>query len=131
MLALSFLLLMLAFRSIVVPVKAIVMNLLSVGAAYGLLVLVFQKGYRRDLLRLPADADDRSLDPDLPLLRAVRALSMDYHVFLLSRIREHYDRTGDNRESVAVGLQSTAQDHHRRGADHGGGLRRPSPPAGW
>ena len=71
-LCLSFVLLMLAFRSLVVPLKAIVMNLLSVGATYGLLVLVFQKGYGDDLLRVPADADDRGLGADLPLLRPLR-----------------------------------------------------------
>ena len=71
-LALSFLLLMLAFRSIVVPIKAILMNLLSVGAAYGLLVLVFQKGVRHESARLPGVADDRGLAADLPLLRPLR-----------------------------------------------------------
>ncbi len=72
-LGLSFLLL-LAFRSIVVAAKAIIMNLLSVGAAYGLLVLVFQKGVRPQRLRIPAYADDRDLGADLPLLRALRPL---------------------------------------------------------
>ena len=107
-LTLSFVLLMLAFRSIVVPAKAIVMNLLGVGAAYGILVLVFQKGYLHNILgfeKTPA------IEPWLPifLFCVLFGLSMDYHVFLLSRIREHYDHTHRNRESVAVGLQSTAR----------------------
>jgi putative drug exporter of the RND superfamily len=107
-LGLSFLLLLLAFRSVVVPVKAILMNLLSVGAAYGLLVLVFQKGVGADLLGFqPAPTIDARLP--LFLFCVLFGLSMDYHVFLLSRIKEHYDRTGRNGESVAVGLQSTAR----------------------
>ena len=106
-LGLSFILLMLAFRSIVVPIKAILMNLLSVGAAYGLLVLMFQKGYGEFL----GFAETPAIEAWLPifLFCVLFGLSMDYHVFLLSRIREHYDATGRNRESVAVGLQSTAK----------------------
>ena len=107
-LGLSFLLLLLAFRSIVVPLKAIVMNLLSVGAAYGLLVLVFQKGYGADLLGFQRTP---TIEAWLPifLFSILFGLSMDYHVFLLSRIREHYDQTRSNGESVAVGLQATAK----------------------
>ena len=106
-LGLSFILLMLAFRSIVVPIKAILMNLLSVGAAYGLLVLMFQKGYGEFL----GFAETPAIESWLPifLFCVLFGLSMDYHVFLLSRIREHYDATGRNRESVAVGLQATAR----------------------
>ena len=96
---------MVAFRSIVVPVKAILMNLLSVGAAYGLLVLVFQKGVGDELLRLPADRRRSRPGCRSSSSRSSSACRMDYHVFLLSRIREHYDQTGDNAESVAVGLQ--------------------------
>ncbi len=107
-LALSFILLTLAFRSIVVPAKAIIMNLLGVGAAYGILVLVFQKGYLVDLLGFEQTP---VIEPWLPifLFCVLFGLSMDYHVFLLSRIREHYDLTHRNRESVAAGLQSTAR----------------------
>jgi RND superfamily putative drug exporter len=107
-LGLSFVLLLLAFRSIVVPAKAIVMNLLSVGAAYGLMVLVFQKGYLVDLFGFQRTP---TIDAWVPifLFCVLFGLSMDYHVFLLSRIREHYDLSGRNRESVAVGLQSTAR----------------------
>jgi len=107
-LGLSFLLLMLAFRSIVVPIKAIIMNLLSFGAAYGLLVLVFQKGYGADFLGFNQVATIESWLP-IFLFCVLFGLSMDYHVFLLSRIREHYDLTGRNRELVAVGLHSTAK----------------------
>jgi putative drug exporter of the RND superfamily len=107
-LALSFILLTLAFRSIVVPIKAIFMNLLGVGAAYGILVLVFQKGYLHNVLGFEKTP---VIEPWLPifLFCVLFGLSMDYHVFLLSRIREHYDLTHRNRESVAVGLQSTAR----------------------
>ncbi len=107
-LGLSFLLLMLAFRSIVVPIKAIIMNLLSVGAAYGLLVLVFQKGHGADLFGFQQTPTIEAWVP-IFLFCVLFGLSMDYHVFLLSRIREHYDQTHRNRESVAVGLQSTGK----------------------
>ena len=107
-LGLSLVLLTLAFRSIVVPIKAIVMNLLSVGAAYGLLVAVFQKGFGADLLGFQQVPTIESWLP-IFLFCVLFGLSMDYHVFLLSRIREHYDQTGENRESVAVGLQATAK----------------------
>jgi len=105
-LGLSFLLLTVVFRSIVVPIKAIIMNLLSVGAAYGLIVLVFQKGFGADLLGFQ---QVESIEAWLPLFlfSVLFGLSMDYHVFLLSRIREHYDATGDNTESVAHGLRTT------------------------
>ncbi len=107
-LGLSFVLLLLAFRSIVVPFTAIVMNLLSVGAAYGLMVLVFQKGFGADLFGFTQTPIIESWIPIL-LFCVLFGLSMDYQVFLLSRIREHYDITGRNRESVAVGLRATAK----------------------
>ncbi|MCO5176920.1 MAG: MMPL family transporter [Thermomicrobiales bacterium] len=107
-LSLSFVLLMLAFRSVVVPITAIVMNLLSVGAAYGILVLVFQKGVGAGLLGFQQVPTIESWIP-IFLFCVLFGLSMDYHVFLLSRIREHYDLTLKNRESVAVGLQATAK----------------------
>ncbi len=107
-LVLSFVLLLLAFRSVVVSAKAIVLNLLSVGAAYGLLVLVFQKGVGNEFFGLQHTP---TIEAWLPifLFCVLFGLSMDYHVFLLSRIREHYDETHDNRESVAVGLKSTGR----------------------
>ena len=105
-LSLSFLLLLLAFRSIVVPLKAIVMNLLSVAAAYGLIVLVFQHGIGGSLFGFQQTDVIESWIP-LFLFAVLFGLSMDYHVFLLSRIKERYDRTGDNSESVAFGLSVT------------------------
>ena len=105
-LGLSFIILMLVFRSIVIPIKAIIMNLLSVGATYGLLVLVFQEGVGADLLGFQhADVIDAWIP--LFLFTVLFGLSMDYHVFLLSRIRERYDETGDNARAVAYGLRST------------------------
>jgi RND superfamily putative drug exporter len=103
----SFLLLMIVFRSIVVPIKAVMMNFLSVGAAYGLLVLVFQQGYGAELLGFQQSPVIEFWLP-LFLFSILFGLSMDYHVFLLSRIKERYDETGDNRASVAFGLRSTA-----------------------
>ena len=107
-LGMSFLLLMIAFRSIVVPALAILLNLLSVAAAYGLLVLVFQKGVGAQSLGL---IQTENITAWLPvfLFCVLFGLSMDYHVFLLSRIREHFDRTGRNDESVAFGLRATAK----------------------
>jgi putative drug exporter of the RND superfamily len=105
-LGLSFVLLMVVFRSIVVPVKAILMNLLSVGAAYGLMVAVFQQGWGADLLGLQ-QVDFVEAWVPLFLFAVLFGTSMDYHVFLLSRIRERFDQTGDNRESVAYGLRRT------------------------
>ena len=105
-LGLSFILLMLVFRSIVVPIKAILMNLLSVGAAYGLLVLVIQKGVGADLFGFQ---QVEAIEAWLPLFlfSVLFGLSMDYHVFLLSRIKEHFDHTHNNAESVAYGLRTT------------------------
>ncbi len=105
-LGLSFILLLLVFRSIVVPVKAIIMNLLSVGAAYGLMVLVFQHGIGNELLGFQQTGTIEAWLP-LFLFAVMFGLSMDYHVFLLSRIRERYGMTGSNRDSVAFGVRST------------------------
>ena len=107
-LLLSFVFLMLVFRSVVVPLKAIVLNLLSVGAAYGLLVATFQKGWGQGLFGF---RQTETIQPWLPLFlfAILFGLSMDYHVFLLRRIREHYDHTRDNRHAVAFGLRATAQ----------------------
>ena len=106
-LGLSFILLMLVFRSLVIPVKAIIMNLLSVGAAYGLLVVVFQKGLGASLFGFQ-QTDVIDMWIPLFLFSILFGLSMDYHVFLLSRIKERYDQTGDNKEAVVFGLRSTA-----------------------
>ena len=107
-LGLSFVLLTIAFRSIVVPLKAIVLNLLSVGAAYGLLVLVFQKGIGNELFGFQQAEAIEAWVP-LFLFSVLFGLSMDYHVFLLSRIRERYVRTRDNEDAVAHGVASTAR----------------------
>lgn len=106
-LSLSFALLCVVFRSIVVAIKAIAMNLLAVGATYGLIVAVFQKGIGADLLGF-TQVD--SIDSWIPLFlfTVLFGLSMDYHVVLLSRIRERYDHTGNSDESVAFGLRTTA-----------------------
>jgi RND superfamily putative drug exporter len=104
----SFILLLIAFRSIVVPAKAIVLNLLSVGAAYGLLVLVFQEGVGNELFGFQ-QVDAIEAWVPLFLFSVLFGLSMDYHVFLLSRIRERFVQTGDNDESVAYGVASTAR----------------------
>ena len=106
-LGLSFCLLTVAFRSVVVPIKALLLNLLSVGAAYGLIVLVSQKGVGAGVLGFQQVEVIEAWLP-LFLFSVLFGLSMDYHVFLLSRIREHYDQTGDNTGSVAYGLRTTA-----------------------
>jgi RND superfamily putative drug exporter len=106
-LSLSFVLLLVAFRSVVIPAKAILMNLLSVGAAYGLMVLVFQKGIGADLLGL-TQVDTIEAWVPLFLFSLLFGLSMDYQVFLLSRIKERFDHTGDTREAVAHGIGRTA-----------------------
>ena len=103
----SFIVLMLVFRSIVIPIKAVLMNLLSVGTAYGLMVLVFQRGIGANLLGFQ-EAEVIDVWIPLFLFSILFGLSMDYHVFLLSRIRERYDHVGDNAEAVAYGLRSTA-----------------------
>jgi len=102
----TFVLLFLAFGSMVLPLKAIVMNVLSLTATFGVIVWIFQWGHLSGLLRFTATG---SIDPTMPILMLaiIFGLSMDYEVFLLSRIRERYDQTGDNTVAVAVGLQRT------------------------
>jgi RND superfamily putative drug exporter len=107
-LALSFVLLAMAFRSLVLPLQAIAMNLLSVGAAYGLIVAVFQWGWGEQLLGFTSEGHIEVFVP-LFLFSILFGLSMDYEVFLLSRIREEYLRSGDNELAVARGLESTAR----------------------
>jgi uncharacterized membrane protein YdfJ with MMPL/SSD domain len=106
-LLLAFGLLLVAFRSIVIAVKAILLNLLSVAAAYGVLVLVFQHGWGKGLLGFESTA---GIDAFLPIFLFVIlfGLSMDYHVFILSRIREAYDRGMNTEEAVAHGIKTTA-----------------------
>ena len=106
--AMSFLLLMIVFRSLLVPLKAALMNLLSIAAAYGVLVAVFQWGWGNELIGLHSTMP---INPFLPLIMfaILFGLSMDYEVFLLSRVREEYVATGDNHAAVVRGLSSTAR----------------------
>jgi len=99
-------LLFLAFGSVLLPVKAIAMNLLSLTASFGALVWIFQQGHLAGLLGFTPTG---TIEATLPILMLAIAfgLSMDYEVFLLSRIREQWDRTGDNTTAVATGLQRT------------------------
>jgi putative drug exporter of the RND superfamily len=107
-LGLSFLLLMMVFRSLLVPLKAVVMNLLSIGAAYGVVVAVFQWGWLKSIVGIGKGGP---IEPFLPMMlfAIVFGLSMDYEVFLLSRMKEEFDRTGDNKTAVADGLAMTAR----------------------
>ena len=107
-LLLSFFVLLVFLRSLLLPLKAILLNLASVTAAYGLLVLVFQKGYGEELLGFESTG---GIEPFLPLFLfcILFGLSMDYEVFLLSRIKEEYTRTGDNTEAVGWGLEHTGR----------------------
>jgi len=105
---LAFLLLMVVFRSIAIPLKAAAMNLLSMGAAYGVIVAVYQWGWLASIFGVSRPGP---IDPWIPLMMftIVFGLSMDYEVFLLSRIREEWARTGDNSQAVASGLATTAR----------------------
>src|SRR5579863_4443435 len=102
----TFVLMFLAFGSVVLPLKAIVMNVLSLSATFGVIVWIFQWGHLSGLLQFTSTG---SIDPTMPILMLaiIFGLSMDYEVFLLSRIRERYDQTGDNTAAVAAGLQRT------------------------
>ncbi|MGH2693894.1 MAG: MMPL family transporter [Actinomycetota bacterium] len=104
----SFLLLVVVFRSILVPLKAAVMNLLSIGAAYGIVVAIFQWGWLKDLVNVDSTAPIEAWAP-MMLFTILFGLSMDYEIFLLSRIREEYVATGDNGVAVANGLATTAR----------------------
>jgi RND superfamily putative drug exporter len=107
-LVLSFVLLMIVFRSVVVPLKAVIMNLLSIGAAYGVVVAVFQWGWGAGLIGVDREGPIEAWAP-MMLFAIVFGLSMDYEVFLLSRMKEEYDRTHENATAVADGLASTAR----------------------
>lgn len=106
-LALSFLLLMAVFRSLLVPLKAVIMNVISIAAAYGVVVAVFQWGWLGSILGV----EGAPIEPFIPMMMfaIVFGLSMDYEVFLISRIREEYLRTGDTPTAVANGLTATAR----------------------
>ena len=107
-LALSFVLLVMSFRSLLLPLKAMLMNLLSVGASYGLLVGTFQLGWGERLLGFTSPGHVESFVP-LFLFSILFGLSMDYEVFLMSRMKEEYERTGSNELAVAHGLEATAR----------------------
>jgi RND superfamily putative drug exporter len=107
-LLLSFVLLMLVFRSLLVPLKAVIMNLLSIGAAYGVTIAIFQWGWLKDVVGIGREGPIEAWVP-MMLFAIVFGLSMDYEVFLLSRIKEEYDRTRDNATAVAHGLAKTAR----------------------
>ncbi len=106
-LLLSFVLLLVVFRSVLVPLKAVIMNLLSIGAAYGIIVAVFQWGWGASFFGV----EPAPIEAWVPMMlfAIVFGLSMDYEVFLLSAIKEHYEKTGDNATAVAEGLASTAR----------------------
>jgi RND superfamily putative drug exporter len=106
-LAFAFLLLLVTFRSVVIPLKAILMNLLSVAAAYGVVVAIFQWGWGEGLLDFNANGGVAAWLP-MFLFVILFGLSMDYHVFILSRVREYYDRGLDTEQAVAKGIRSTA-----------------------
>ena len=104
---LAFLLMLVTFRSIVIPIKAIILNLLSVGAAYGVLVLVFQNGHGESLLGFTSNGGIANWLP-LFLFVVLFGLSMDYHVFILSRVRELHDRGMTTDEAIKQGISTTA-----------------------
>jgi RND superfamily putative drug exporter len=106
-LLLSFLLLMMVFRSLLVPLKAVIMNVISIAASYGVVVAVFQWGWLSGVFGV----EPAPIEPFIPMMMfaIVFGLSMDYEVFLLSRVKEEYDRTGDAKNSVADGLAATAR----------------------
>ena len=106
-LILAFVLLLVMFRSIIIPIKAIILNLLSVGAAYGVLVIVFQEGFGEGLLNFQANGTIEIFMP-LFLFAVLFGLSMDYHMLLLNRVKDAYDAGNSNEESVSMGIKSTA-----------------------
>ncbi len=107
-LLLSFVLLMTVFRSVLVPLKAVIMNLLSIGASFGVLVAIFQWGWGISLIGVGKAGPIEPWAP-MMLFAIVFGLSMDYEVFLLSRVKEEYDRTGNNADAVADGLAASAR----------------------
>ena len=126
----GFLLLLLAFRSLLIPLTAAVMNLLAAGAAFGVVVAVFQWGWGSDAIGLGPAGPIESFLPVM-LIAILFGLSMDYQVFLVSRIHEEWIRTGDNQQAVRAGQAAHRPGHHRGRGDHGlrlPGLRPRRPP---
>ena len=127
----TYFLLMRAFRSIVLPLKAIVLNLLSIGAAYGLLVIVFKWGAGEWVGLISYDQIEAWIP--VMLFAMLFGMSMDYEVFLVSRMREEWDSGATNEEAIVLGLTKTGQARHRSGPDHVRrlhGLRRRAPSSG-
>ncbi|MES9754024.1 MMPL family transporter, partial [Bacillus wiedmannii] len=106
MLGLIYIVLLITFKSILLPLKAILLNLISIGATYGILILIFIKGYGADLLGIEVADSIVSFVPVL-LLALLFGLSTDYEVFLMSRVQEEYRKTNNNEQSIAIGLQET------------------------
>ncbi|MGG1678463.1 MMPL family transporter [Neobacillus sp. NRS-1170] len=104
--AVTYLVLLSAFKSILIPLKAVMMNVLSLGASLGIVVMVFQDGWLADTLRITSTGYVSIIMP-VTIFCIVFGISMDYEVFLISRIKEEFDRTGDNNKSTAIGLQKT------------------------
>jgi MMPL family len=120
-LGLSFVLLLIVFHSLLVPLKAVIMNVLAMTATYGVVVAVFQWGWGGHLLRIAGAPIEPFIS--MILFAIVSGLSMDYEVFLLSRVREEYARTNDAVESVADGLAATDSGDHGGWRHHGGRVR--------
>jgi len=104
----AFLIIMASFRSIVIGIKAAVLNLISIGAAYGVIVAIFQWGWGRGLIGVSENVPIESYVP-MMMFAIVFGLSMDYEIFLLSRVKEYWDETRNNGYAVAAGLASTAR----------------------
>jgi RND superfamily putative drug exporter len=121
--ALSFLLLMLAFRSVLIPLTAGLMNLVSIGAAFGVVTAVFENGWGVSAVGLDDKVAIVSFVP-LMMFAILFGLSMDYEVFLMTHVKEAWERTRDNKQAVIAGVASTGPRHHLRGADHGQRLLR-------
>ena len=117
-LLLTYLLLMRAFRSLMLPLKAVLLNLLSVAAAYGMLVVVFRFGLGEDVLGLYQFPQIEGWIP-IFLFAMLFGLSMDYEVFIVCRMREDWDETHDNERAVALRARAHRANHHRGGPDHG------------
>ena len=125
-LVLSFLLLLIVFHSVVVPLKAVMMNMLSIGASFGVTVAVFQWGWGKSLVGVGKEGPVEAWAP-MMLFAIVFGLSMDYEVFLLTRVREEYDKTGDNRRRRGRRPGRDRPGDLRRGGDHGLRLRQLRP----
>ena len=121
---LTFLLLARAFRSLILPLKAVLLNLLSVGAAWGLIVLVWQNGFGSDAIWGIEATQAINVEMPIVIFAFLFGVSMDYQVFIISRMREAYDRTGSTETAVVEGIGRTGPPGHERGADPRPRVRR-------